>query len=277
MALPKTPPPNAFVRQAPGVRQAYDMVLPPEIGHTAMEFVNMRHVGYSIHMVQHDRSTAFELRNLFAIGLLASCLAACSVPATYAAPPSRIAPTRGPTPTNNIQPPATVVPASGPTLAASAQVALNFLNGLPNQIGRFTLAKNPDDPTMPKMNYVATDTKTGSIVGAVATYQVNDKNLVIALWLTANTNYALDRYNFQAGYTTVPMYPVEVGDQAIVAPANKAFDNFIGMNPPIWGLLRFRNILVDVYPTKNLTDAYSDVTQAELGQVLQAIFGALPK
>ena len=205
-------------------------------------------------MVHLKYAAKIRVKALIAAGLMVTGLAAC-----VGAPVN------------------TVVPASGATLAASSQVALSFLNALPNQMGRFTLAKNPDDPSKPKMNYVGTDSKTGAVVGAVATYQLNGKDLKIALWLTANTNYALDRFSAEVSRTTVSVIPVEVGDQAVVAPTNKAVDNFIGIYPPLFGVLRFRNIVIDVYPTKNLTDANSDFTPTELTQVLQAMFNALPK
>ena len=205
-------------------------------------------------MVHLKYSAKIRVKALIAAGLVVTGLAAC-----VGAPVN------------------TVVPASGATLAASSQVALSFLNALPNQMGRFTLAKNPDDPSKPKMNYVGTDSKTGAVVGAVATYQLNGKQVKIALWLTVSTNYALDRYNQELSYTKVPVIPVEVGDQAMVAPTNKAVDNFVGIDPPMLAMLRFRNIEIDVYPTKELTDAYSDFTPTELTQVLQAMFNALPK
>ena len=224
-------------------------------------------------MVHLKYAAKIRVKALIAAGLVVTGLAACvGAPVNTAVPP-----TPAISPTRIAQPPATVVPASGPTLAASSQVALSFLNALPNQVGRFTLAKNPDDPSKPKLNYVGTDSKTGAVVGALATYQLNGKQVKIALWLTVSTNYALDRYNQEISYTKVPIIPVEVGDQAMVAPTNKAVDNFVGFDPPMLAMLRFRNIEIDVYPTKDLTDAYSDFTPTELTQVLQAMFNALPK
>jgi hypothetical protein len=259
------------------------MVQPSKIGHTAKEIKDMRHlvhIGHSVPMVQSvqmKQAARNGLKKMIAVGLMISGLAACSTPANTTQPSSSVPVINGPTPTNNVQPPPTIVPASGPTVAASSQVALSFLNALPAQLGRFTLAKNPDDPTKPKKNYVGTDAKTGIVVGAVATYELNGKSLVIALWLAANTNFALDRYSQEVSHTKVSVYPAEVGDEAIVAPTNKAVDNFIGIFPPLLGILRYRNIVIDIYPTKDLTDAYSDFTQSELTQVLQAMFTALPK
>jgi len=231
------------------------------------------HIRHAVPMVQSNHSVPEILKKLIAIGLVASGCAACSSTPISTVPPQTNTPVLPPT--NNIQPPATVVPASGPTLAPSSAVALGFLNALPAQIGRFALLK--DDPSKPQNNYVATDAKTGLVVGAVATYVLNGKALKVALWLTANTNFALDRYVQEVGHTKVTVYPVEVGDNAIVAPTNKAVDNFIGIFPPLLGITVYRNVVIDLYPTKDLTDSTSDFTPAELTQMLQAMFAAVPK
>ncbi len=182
-----------------------------------------------------------------------------------------IAITPGPSPTGFNPPPVTPVPVSGPTLAQSSAVELAIINAMPAQIGRFTLSKDP------KLTYPATI--QGIPVGDKITYTTSSgAQLVFAVWIGQNANYPVDRWNVELSYQTpnLEQIPVEIGDQAIVIPTNKGRDNDLAWNPAVWGVVRYRNILIDLDPTKTLTDQTS-TTQAEVVQLLTAAFNAIPK
>src|SRR5271157_3283198 len=137
------------------------MVLKWKIGNTEKELEGMHHLVHWVNGVCLTVTVKLnppagvtqrlkKMKNIIAFSLIVGGMGACSASST----PVPLNPTRtgqAPTPAKYNEPPATDVPASGPTLAASSQVALNFLNALPSQIGRFTLVKTPTK------TYVATD------------------------------------------------------------------------------------------------------------------------
>jgi hypothetical protein len=171
----------------------------------------------------------------------------------------------------------TPVPVSGPTLAESSNVALSIINAMPAQIGRFTLSKDP------KLTYVGTvhNMVTGEdiIAGDRITYTTSTgAQLVFAIWIGQNANYPVDRWQVELSYQTpgLQVIPVEIGDQAVVIPTNKGRDNNFAYNPALWGIVRYRNILIDLDPSKDLTDQTS-TTQDEVMQLLQTAFNAIPK
>ncbi|MHB8627526.1 MAG: hypothetical protein ACYDBJ_28945 [Aggregatilineales bacterium] len=177
--------------------------------------------------------------------------------------------TPGPSPTGFAPPGPSPVPVGGPTLAQSSPVALAIINAMPAQIGRFTLSQDP------KLTYVAT--VQNIVVGDRITYTTSSgAQLVFAIWIGQDANYPVDRYNVELSRLAVPSIPVEIGDQAFVAPTNKGRDDNLAFNPAVWGIARFRNILIDLDPTKTLTDQTS-ISQDEAVQLLQAALNAIPK
>ena len=209
----------------------------------------------------------------FMIVLSSMILAGCNQakPSTGADSQSQIMITPGPSPTGFVPPSPTPVPVSGPTLAESSDVALAIINAMPAQIGRFTLSHDS------KLTYVAT--VQNIVVGDRITYTSSTgAQLVFAVWIGQDANYPVDRYLKESQYLD-PSYqqiPVEIGDKAFVAPAAKGRDDNLAFNPAWWGIVIYRNILIDLYPTKTLTDQTS-TTQDEAVQLLQAAFNAIPK
>lgn len=158
---------------------------------------------------------------------------------------------------------------SGPTLARTSSVALAIINAMPAQIGRFTLSRDP------KLTYVAT--LQGTVVGDRITYNTNGgAQLDFAIWIGQDAYYAVSRYNVELSRLTVPFITVEVGDRAFVAPTNKGRDDTLTFNPTPWGVAIFRNIVIDLYPTKTLSDEIS-ITKDEAVQLLQAAIDAIPQ
>lgn len=179
--------------------------------------------------------------------------------------------TPGPSPTGFNPPSVTPVPVTGPTLAESSSVALAIINAMPAQIGRFTLSKDP------KLTYVAT--VQDIVVGDKITYTTSSgAQLVFAIWIGQTANYPTDRWNAELKYQPkdVEQIPVEIGDQAFALPTNKGRDDNLAFNPNVWGVVRFRNIAIDLDPTKTLTDQTS-TTKDEVVQLLTAAFNAIPK
>ncbi len=225
-------------------------------------------------MFRIPHSLPGRLVGIALIGLLAACAGQGNSTSNGGGSAPQI--TAGPSPTGFVIPPNTLVPATGPTFDYSQKVGLDILNAVPKQIGRFTLE------TDPKKTYVAT-TQAGQVVGVVAVYATaKGSELYVSIWITLSANDAVDRYTYQINqlnqYFNAQTFPVELGDQAVVAPFVKpAKQDIAFINAPVWGLLRFRNIVIDLYPTKNLTDEVPDFSKDEATQLLTAMFNALPK
>jgi hypothetical protein len=170
----------------------------------------------------------------------------------------------------------TPVPVSGPTLAQSSNVALAIINAMPAQIGQFTLSHDP------LLTYVGKSKNTDgtyTVVGDRITYTTNSgAQLVFAIWIGQDANYPVDRYNIELQRLTpgVAAIPVEVGDLAFVSPTNKGRDDNFAYNPNVWGVAVFRNIGIDLDPSKTLTDQIS-ITKDEAVQLLQVAVNAIPK
>jgi len=165
----------------------------------------------------------------------------------------------------------TPVPASGPTVAETSDIALEIINAMPAQIGRFTLSHDP------ALTYVGT--VQNKAVGVRVTYTTSSgAQLDFSIWIGQDTNYPVDRYVIELQRLTpgVQAIPVEIGDRAFVAPTNKGRDDNFAFNPNPWGIAVFRNIAIDVYPSKTLTDQTS-TTQDEVEQLLKAAVNAIPK
>jgi hypothetical protein len=141
------------------------------------------------------------------------------------------------------------------------------MNAMPAQIGRFSLSKAP------QFTYVGT--VNGNVQGDVITYTIsNGARLVFAVWFITDINSAKIQYSTEISNLAVPAIPVEIGDEAFIAPTNKGRDDGLAFNPGVWGEMMYRNILIRLQPTKTLTDQTS-TTQDELVQLLTAAFNAI--
>lgn len=174
-------------------------------------------------------------------------------------------------PTAVAPPTGTPVPVSDPTLAQSEIVGLSIINAMPASVGRFTLDKRPTN------TYVAKN--QGVVVGLAITYTLRSgARLVYAIWIGQDASYALNRYENESSKLdkAYKQIPVRIGDEAFVAPTAKGKDDNLAFNPVPWGIVLYRNIVIDLYPTKTLTDQTS-TTQSEAVNLLWAAYDALPK
>ncbi len=200
----------------------------------------------------------FCLNHRFAIGLLIAMLpiillSACNPP-TATTPPT-------PSPFVIVSP--TAVPVSGKLIDQTPQSLLNIANSAPAQVGRFTLDKTK--------SYVAES-------GIELVYNANTGGTMsIAIWVTPSANLAEDRYSIETGQITAPKFPLAVGDESIASPSNKARGAQAGINPTVWGEMRFRNVVVELYPDGDLVQKMSDFRSEEATELLTKIFAVLPK
>jgi hypothetical protein len=161
------------------------------------------------------------------------------------------------------------VTVSEPTLARSLSLAQAIINTMPAQIGRFTLSRDP------KLTYVGI-VPQDIVEGDRITYTTSSgAQLDITFWIADDANTMISSYNAIVGHLTVPYITVEVGDRAFVAPTNKGRDDSLAFNAAPWGVAIFRNIAIDLYPTKTLSDEIS-ITKDEAVQLLQAAVDAIP-
>ena len=191
----------------------------------------------------------------------------------YPSPTATITPSSTAFPVGTLTP--TLVPTSGPTVAYSTSAALRILKALPTQIEGFTL--NTD----PKKTYVGENPQTGRVDGVVAVYDsTGGSELYVAIWITLNENDAAKRYNTQIDQLRnlfqVQTFPVDLGDEAVVTPSIKGAQDTTFNNAPVWGLLRFRNVVIDLYPTRALTDELQKFSKDDAVLLLTAMFDALP-
>jgi WD40 repeat protein len=152
-----------------------------------------------------------------------------------------------------------------PIIERSPAVALSILNALPSQIGQFTLNKDP------QKTYMATN------YDMVANYTLHSgASLFVVFWIGDNVAQSGLRYELEFSRVQVPVYAVHVGDQTFAAPTNKGIGAAPGNNPHAWAVLRFRNVVVDFYPSQTLSDEVPSADKSELTTLIQMIFNAIP-
>jgi len=178
----------------------------------------------------------------------------------------------------------TPVAPTGPMFAYnSQQLMLDILNALPKQIQNQTM--NLVLETDPTHTYIGKDNRSGTVVGIAARYSLNGDNtseLFVSLFITPSENDSEDRFLLQYhkmndiyGFPTVPS---ELGDESYIAPEVKPAKQDIGLiNAPVWGSFRLRNVEVDLYPTKNLTDQLPGFSAADAIYIQKAILAALSR
>lgn len=211
--------------------------------------------------------------------ILACLLSACGgAPVNPTSIPVTVAPltpmTVTPFPTLQRGPTRTAFPTTGEILPSTFQVGLAWASAAPDQIGRFKLLKAPGK------SYV--DTRGA---GAVLIYSVEGKGeLQASLFLINNTtepqfsqNDAVDRYNVETGMIKVEKIPVQLGDEAMVSPTNKALGLGNGRNPTVWGELRYRNTVLILYASPELIQNLPDFSKEEAVDLLTKLFNAIPK
>ncbi len=213
------------------------------------------------------RKSASLMVSVIMMALISACVGAPVVgaptpqPLTNGTPQStQIA---GAMPSLVIPPTRTIFPAAGPTLDHSFQVGVTYAGAAPTQIGRFTLNKSK--------SYVD---KGGR--GVVLIYELNGLELSATLWLTDNTNDAVDRFNVETGLIQVEKIPVPVGDQAVVSPTNKAGGLRPGQNQTVWAEMRFRNTVLILYPSADMIIKVTDFSKDEAVDILTKLLAALP-
>ncbi len=211
------------------------------------------HTGQSIAVLSgnmdHVRSVAFSPNGkLIASGSDDGLIRLWLVPVTSSPSPSTLATTPISTASND-----------SPIIERSAAVALTIMNALPPQIGRFTLSTDAHLTHMTAIHQV------------VATYALRSgASLSVVFWITDNVSQAGERYELEFEKVQLPVYPVQVGDEAFATPtiADSAFSP--------WAVLRFRNILIDFYPSKALSGELPNPDKSEIVQLVQTIFNTIP-
>jgi hypothetical protein len=168
-----------------------------------------------------------------------------------------------PTPTPFVILSPTPVPVSGNLIDQSQRTLLQIANSVPTHIGRFTLDVNHS---------------TGAQQGLALIYNASTGGvLTIAVWVMPTANLAQDRYSTETGIITAPKFPIALGDEAIVSPSNTAKGPQAGINPTVWGEMRFRNVVIELYPDGDLVQKMPDFRAEEATELLTKIFAAIPK
>jgi|GEM_PF-1003544 len=157
----------------------------------------------------------------------------------------------------------TPYPVSGATLDQTLDVAKQFVLHAPEVIGRFTLDK--------QKSY-------GNPHGAALLYNGSTGGvLTVAFWLNANANDSVDRYSIETSMISAPKIPISLGDEAIVSPENKVPGPRAGVNPTVWGEMRYRNTLLILYADATLIQKMPDFSKDEATDLLTKLFAAVPK
>jgi len=165
-----------------------------------------------------------------------------------------------------------VSPASGDLVSNSVDFANAVVNALPKHVGKFAL----------KSTFVATSQLSNTqVYGLTAAYTVEGGAQVqVIFFLPTNVGDALTRYNAMHQRLVVTPYPLDLGDEAYVAPGNHGGDQPTDAIASV----RYRNLVIEIDPDNIANETYLTadaevaplVTRDDLTQFLEAIFHAIP-